>query len=704
MKKFQTDFYNIPVSELSVKQAYAELTQLTDLLKSLDHAYYNNDEPLVDDAVYDKLRQRFNKIESQFPHLKKEDSASQKVGIKPTGGLKKCDHLTPMLSLDNVFNAEEFDKFIKRIQRYLDLKPDVIDNLHFIAEPKIDGLSVNLVYRQGKFVQASTRGDGITGEDVTENIKTLKDLPLELLGDYPDIIEIRGEVYISKQDFLDLNNEQKKNNKRLFANPRNAAAGSLRQLDPEVTRSRPLSLFVYAQGYSDIPVADTHKQLLHKLQKWGFSINSLFRVVKNAHDAELFQKEIDTKRSDIPYDIDGVVYKVNSISLQNRLGFVGRSPRWAVAWKFLANYVITSIEKIDIQVGRTGALTPVAILKPVNIGGVMITRATLHNEEEIRNKDIREHDHVIVERSGDVIPKILKVDDSSYSSRNREPPFQFPTHCPVCGSIAEKPDGEVISRCTGGLTCKAQIKERLIHFCSKKAFNIKGMGEKTVNEFFNMNLITQPADIFHLKDHRKTILEKEGWGECSLNNLLTEVDQRREITLDRFIHALGIRYVGINISRLLANYYNTYDNWKNQMIAACKEGSDERLILNSIEGIGSSISDEIIIFFTEEHNMQTLHDLEKELTIRDIHINSTGILSGKVVVFTGTLSGMSRSEAKHIAEKLGAKVTDSVSQKTDFVIVGQDGGSKMRKAEKLGIKCLSEQEWNKLWEMKTTSS
>ena len=419
MKKFQTDFYNIPVSELSVKQAYTELAQLTDILKSLDHAYYNNDEPLVDDAVYDKLRQRFNKIESQFPHLKKEDSASQKVGIKPTGGLKKCNHLTPMLSLDNVFNAEEFDKFIKRIQRYLDLKPDVIDNLHFIAEPKIDGLSVNMVYRQGKFVQASTRGDGITGEDVTENIKTLKDLPLKLLGDYPDIIEIRGEVYISKQDFLDLNNEQKKNNKRLFANPRNAAAGSLRQLDPEVTRSRPLSLFVYAQGYSDIPVADTHEQLLHKLQKWGFSINSLFRVVKNTHDAELFQKEIDTKRSDIPYDIDGVVYKVNSISLQNRLGFVGRSPRWAVAWKFLANYAITSIEKIDIQVGRTGALTPVAILKPVNIGGVMITRATLHNEEEIRNKDIREHDHVIVERSGDVIPKILKVDDSSYSSRNR---------------------------------------------------------------------------------------------------------------------------------------------------------------------------------------------------------------------------------------------------------------------------------------------
>ena len=695
MQKFQTDFHQIPISELSSEQAQKELSQLANLLKSLDHAYYNQDEPLVEDATYDKLRQRYNKIELLFPQFRQKDSISQKVGIKPTGGLQKCKHLIPMLSLDNVFDIREFEDFIKRIQRYLDLKPKELDDLHFVAEPKIDGLSINLTYKHGKLIQASTRGDGTTGEDVTENVKTLRNLPLTLPENYPDTIEIRGEVYISKQDFFNLNEEQEKNNKRLFANPRNAAAGSLRQLDPEITRSRPLSLFVYAQGYTDKSIADTHEHFLELLQQWGFTVNPLFKVVKNAREAEEFQQSIIHQRSGLPYDIDGVVYKINSVTLQNRLGFIGRSPRWATAWKFPAEQAITRIKKIEIQVGRTGALTPVALLEPVNVGGVIVTRATLHNEDEIIRKDIREHDQVIIQRAGDVIPQILRV-DISCNSQNRAAPFIFPTHCPVCGAIAEKPKNEAVSRCTGGLSCKAQIEERLIHFCSKDAFNIEGMGEKTVLDFFRMDLIEQPADIFRLYQHQQTILKLEGWGELSLKNLLTAIDQHRRISMDHFIYSLGIRRIGLTTAKILARYYTSYTNWKEQMLAARQTGSEERLVLGSIEGIGPAIADEIVAFFTETHNLTTLQDLEKELTIQDVQYQQMGKLAGKTIVFTGTLSSMTRSEAKNIAERLGAKVTSSVSQKTDFVIEGTDGGSKARKAKELGLQCLDEQEWNEL--------
>ncbi len=701
MQKFQTNFYQIPPSKLSFEQAQQELNQLTIFLKKLDQAYYNKDMPLVDDATYDQLRQRFNSIEKNFPQFIRQDSASKTVGVKPTNGLKKSTHLIPMLSLDNIFKVEDFKEFIKRIQRYLGLTPKELKNLHFIAEPKIDGLSINLTYKHGKLIQASTRGDGTTGEDVTENIKTLRNLPLTLSDYFPDTIEIRGEVYISKQDFFSLNEEQEKNNKRLFANPRNAAAGSLRQLDPEITRSRPLSLFVYAQGYSDQPIADTHEHFLHHLQRWGFTVNPLFKVIQNAQEAEKFQQEIIYQRSALPYDIDGVVYKVNSIALQNRLGFIGRSPRWATAWKFPAEQVITRIEKIEIQVGRTGALTPVALLEPINVGGVIVTRATLHNEEEITRKDIREHDKVIVQRAGDVIPQILQVDPSSHSE-NRAQPFQFPTRCPICGSIAEKHQNEVVRRCTGGLTCKAQIEERIIHFCSKEAFNIKSMGKKTVLEFFYLKLIQQPADIFRLHNYHETILKRKGWGEPSLKNLLTAIDQHRKMPLDRFIYALGIRHIGIATAKILARHYSSYHNWKEQMLAARQIGSEERLNLESIEGIGPAIADEIAAFFTEKHNLITLHDLEKELTIQNVQYQQTGKLARKTVVFTGTLSNMTRSEAKNIAERLGAKVTGSISQKTDYVIEGHDGGSKARKARELGLICLNEQDWNKLVQSEET--
>lgn len=695
MNSFQTPFSTITFQDLTLSQAKEELSTLSDYLRQCDDAYYNQDNPVADDATYDQLRRRHKEIETHFPELIEQNSPSQTVGSQPTSGLKKIKHRVPMLSLDNVFNGEEFQEFINRIQRYLDLKPHDLDHLTFVAEPKIDGLSINLTYEKGILTQASTRGDGTVGEDVTANIKTIASLPQQLTGNVPDIMEIRGEVYISKEDFLKLNQEQEQANKRIFANPRNAAAGSLRQLDPEVTRARPLSLFVYAQGYSSQSIADTHDHFLKKLTAWGFDVNPLYQVVKNADEAEKFQQDLMSKRSGLPYDIDGIVYKVNTITLQERLGFIGRSPRWATAWKFPAEQAITRLKKIDIQVGRTGALTPVALLEPINVGGVIVTRATLHNEDEIIRKDVRENDLVILQRAGDVIPQIVGVDPSTLETPRSES-YQFPTDCPVCGAHAEKPVNEVVRRCTGGLTCNAQIEERLIHFCSKDAFDIEGMGNKTVSEFFHEGLIHQPADIFHLQNHQDKILHAEGWAELSLRNLLAAIENKKTISLDRFIYALGIRRIGIATAKVLAKHYTSYTNWVEQMLAARQIGSDERLTLGSIEGIGPAIADELVAFFSESHNQQALKDLNDVLDIQDVETTQEGILVGKVLVFTGTLSTMTRSEAKDIAERLGAKVTSSVSAKTDYVVEGVDGGSKARKAKELNIKCLDEKEWRVL--------
>ncbi|EHD14153.1 putative DNA ligase [Commensalibacter intestini A911] len=695
MNSFQTPFSTIAFQDLTLDQAKEELSTLSDYLHQCDDAYYNQDNPVADDATYDQLRRRHKEIEAHFPELIEQNSPSQTVGSQPTSGLNKIKHRVPMLSLDNVFNGEEFQDFINRIQRYLDLKLHDLEHFTFVAEPKIDGLSINLTYEKGILTQASTRGDGTVGEDVTANIKTIASLPQQLTGNVPDVMEIRGEVYISKENFLKLNQEQEQANKRIFANPRNAAAGSLRQLDPEVTRARPLSLFVYAQGYSSQSIADTHDHFLKKLEAWGFDVNPLYQVVKNADEAEKFQQDLMTKRSGLPYDIDGIVYKVNTIALQNRLGFIGRSPRWATAWKFPAEQAITRLKKIDIQVGRTGALTPVALLEPINVGGVIVTRATLHNEDEIIRKDVRENDLVILQRAGDVIPQIVGVDPSTLETPRSEP-YQFPTHCPVCGAHAEKPANEVVRRCTGGLTCNAQIEERLIHFCSKDAFDIEGMGNKTVSEFFHEGLIHQPADIFHLQNHQEKILHAEGWAELSLKNLLAAIENKKTISLDRFIYALGIRRIGIATAKVLAKHYTSYTNWGEQMLAARQIGSDERLTLGSIEGIGPAIADELVAFFSESHNQQALKDLHDVLNIQDVETTQEGILVGKILVFTGTLSTMTRSEAKDIAERLGAKVTSSVSAKTDYVIEGVDGGSKARKAKELNIKCLDEKEWRAL--------
>lgn len=700
MNYFNTPFYKTPSQDLTEDQAKEELASLSKLLVRLDDAYHNQDAPLIEDAAYDRLRQRYREIEQYFPHLIQENSPASKVGSLPTSNLKKRKHLVPMLSLDNVFNTEEFEDFIKRIQRYLDLTNSEMEALSFVAEPKIDGLSINLIYENGILTQASTRGDGIVGEDVTENVKTIPTLPQKLHGTIPEKIEIRGEVYISKLDFLKLNEEQLEANKRIFANPRNAAAGSLRQLDPDITRKRPLSLFVYAQGYASTPIAKTHNQFLQQLQEWGFTVNPLYQVIKNSKEAEIFQQKMSLQRSSLAYDIDGIVYKVDSIPLQERLGFIGRAPRWATAWKFPAERAITRLKKIEIQVGRTGALTPVAILEPINVGGVLVTRATLHNEEELSRKDVRINDRVIIQRAGDVIPQILKV-DPTYLEETRSEPFQFPTHCPVCGANAEKLKNEVVRRCTGGLTCTAQIEERLIHFCSKDAFDIEGMGNKTVSEFFQAGFIHQPADIFHLQNHQQAILNSDGWAELSFKNLLAAIDSKRTITFDRFIYALGIRRIGLATAKIMARHYGSYINWKKQMLTARQIGSDERLALGSIEGIGPAIADEIVSFFAESHNLKTLDDLAAELTIQEMENQHDGKLSGKVIVFTGSLTTMTRSEAKNIAERLGAKVTSSVSKKTDLVIEGVDGGSNARKAKELGLRCINEAEWRILINLPT---
>ncbi|MBU6426601.1 MAG: NAD-dependent DNA ligase LigA, partial [Rhodospirillales bacterium] len=637
----------------------------------------------ITDAEYDALRREAEAILAAHPEWRDDAKALAQVGGKPASGFKKVIHRTPMLSLDNVFDAEEFAEFIARIRRFLGLKDEALE---FVAEPKMDGLSISLTYEHRQFARAATRGDGTEGEDVTANILTLESLPRELPNDAPDFIEIRGEVYMTKADFLALNASQE----RQFANPRNAAAGSLRQLDPSITAKRKLSLFAYAQGETSKPVAQSHWDYLETLRRWGFAVNPLSRLVKEA-GTETFQAEMGAERAALPYDIDGVVYKVNDLALQNRLGFVGRAPRWAVAWKFPAEKASTVLEDIEIQVGRTGALTPRARLKPVNVGGVLVTYATLHNEDEIARKGVRIGDVVELQRAGDVIPQILGV-----FKRGDGQPYKFPDHCPVCGSLAVRVDDDVVRRCTGGLTCPAQVVERLIHFCSRGAFDIEGMGEKTVREFHDAGLLCGAADIFGLPAHEGEIAKREGWGEVSAAKLSAAIAARREIGLARFIFALGIRRIGENNAKLLARHYGSYAHWKEAMLAARIIGSDARLELGSISGIGPAIAQDLLAFFAEEHNLATLERLEAGVRVQEEHAAAIDSpLAGKVMVFTGTLT-MARPEAKARAEALGAKVTESVSKKTDFVVVGEDAGSKAKKAAELGIEILSEQQFRNL--------
>ncbi len=651
-------------------------------------AYHTKDAPVITDAEYDALRREADALLKAHPEFGDAAEALEEVGAAPAAGFSKIRHSVPMLSLDNAFGSEDFADFCAKIRRFLGLG---MEPLEFVAEPKIDGLSISITYEDRKFLHAATRGDGAQGEDVSQNLLTLKALPRSLPNDAPERIEIRGEIYMTKADFLALNESQE----RKFANPRNAAAGSLRQLDAGITARRTLSLFAYAQGESSLAVATTHWGYLEKLKHWGFSVNPYSRKINEA-GAEDFQKQIGIERAGLPYDIDGVVYKLNDLALQTRLGFVGRAPRWAIAWKFPAERATTTLLDIEIQVGRTGALTPRARLTPVNVGGVLVQHATLHNEDEINRKDIRIGDTVELQRAGDVIPQIIRP-LLELRPKDAEP-FNFPTHCPVCGSIAVRDPDEAVRRCTGGLVCAAQITERLIHFCARGAFDIEGMGDKTVLEFYEAGLLKSPPDIFKLPEHEAEISEREGWGKISAAKLSAAIEARRSIPLPRFIYALGIRRIGENNAKLLARHYGTYENWRASLLAATEIGSEARLELGSISGIGPTIATDLAAFFSEAHNLETLDALAKILTITQAQsaAASSSPLAGKTIVFTGTLETLARPEAKAKAESLGAKVTESVSKKTDLVVVGTDAGSKATKATELGLKILSEAQFREM--------
>jgi DNA ligase (NAD+) len=693
---------DIAVEELTLEQAAEELARLAAEIHKLDVAYHQKDAPLVSDADYDALRRRNVEIEARFPELVREDSPSRKVGAAPAEGFRKVRHSRPMLSLDNAFSDEDVRDFEAKIRRFLGLPAE--EPIAFVAEPKIDGLSISLRYENGRFVQGATRGDGVEGEDVTANLRTVKDLPQTLRGAAPAVLEVRGEVYMARADFFRLNEQRAEaGEKTLFANPRNAAAGSLRQLDPAVTATRPLSLFCYAQGEIGEAVGDTHWEFLQKLRAWGFKVNERSTLCRDASELVAFSHALGTERAGLPYDIDGVVYKVDRLDWQRRLGQVSRSPRWAIAHKFPAEQAVTQLHEIRISVGRTGALTPYAVLEPVTVGGVVVSRATLHNEDEVKRKDFRAGDWVVIQRAGDVIPQVVEV---VRDKRVGDPPeFVPPEICPVCGSHAVKPEGEAIRRCTGGLQCEAQIVERLIHFASRDAFDIEGLGEKNVEFLYKSGRIRSPADIFRLgeretaRDNLLPLKNQMGWGPKSVAKLFDAIEARRRIGLDRFIYALGIRQVGQATARLLALNYHTLINWRAAMeeLAADREGAAWQH-LTSIDQIGPSVAEDLADFFAEPHNLGVLDDLQAQLTVEDFvsNVAADSPVAGKTVVFTGTLISMSRDEAKAQAQSLGAKVAGSVSAKTDYVVAGAEAGSKLTKARDLGVTVLTEEEWKQL--------
>ena len=698
------------VEALTEEEASQELAALSAEIAHHDEAYHKLDAPEISDADYDALVRRNRAIEARFPELIREDSPSRRVGAEAAEGFAKLRHRVPMLSLDNAFGDEDFAGFTASIRRFLRLAD--AEPLEFVGEPKIDGLSVNLLYEHGIFVRGATRGDGSTGEDISGNLLTLKELPRRLKGDAPARIEIRGEVFCEKADFLDFRAAQVKaaeerEHRRargekvgpaitIPVNPRNFAAGSLRQLDAEITAQRPLKLFTYAMGEASEAVAETHAEWLDRLRGWGFRVNPLSELLRDEHEAAAFQKRMAEQRADLSYDIDGVVYKLNRLDWQRRLGFVGRAPRWAIAWKFPAEQATTILRHIEIQVGRTGALTPRAVMEPVGVGGVMVTHASLHNEDEIQRKDVRIGDTVILQRAGDVIPQILGIVPEK---RPKDAvPFAFPTVCPVCKSHAIRPEGEVVRRCTGGLTCPAQTVERLIHFTRRNAMDIEGLGAENIQKLFDEGLVKSPADIFRLHTHAAAMRGWEGWGERKIANLLGAIEGRRRVPLERFIFALGIRRIGESNAKLLARHYHSFAEWREKMLAARVVGSEAREELGSIQGIGPAIATELAEFFAEPHNLKALDALTKEVTPEDVEVIAAegNPFAGKTVVFTGTLEHMSRDEAEAQAERLGAKVTKSVSKKTDFVVVGADAGSKAAKAAELGVKTLTEAEWREM--------
>src|SRR5215468_6781538 len=708
---------SIPVDELTERQARAEHKRLAEEIARHDKLYHEQDAPEISDAEYDKLRQRLKAIEERLPELIDSLSPTQRVAPTPTTAFAKVRHVRPMLSLDNAFTDEELQAFFDRVRRGLeretDLKPDA--EIAFACEPKIDGLSISLRYEDGAFVVGATRGDGTTGEDVTANLHTVKDIPHKLKGKVPKAVDVRGEIYMEREAFREMNKRQEAAGEKSFANPRNAAAGSLRQLDPEITARRPLRFFAYAWGEAEPRSWKTHSEYLKLLKDWGFKVNPLSKLCRTPDQVREFYRQMAIERPSLPYDIDGVVYKIDRIDWQERLGFVSRAPRWAIAHKFPAEQARTRLNGVLISVGRTGALTPVADLEPVNVGGVMVARATLHNADEIERLDVRKGDMVIVQRAGDVIPQILGYVPEERPKGTRK--FQFPTECPCpLKTKVQSAEGGVVRRCTGGLECPFQQVERLRHFVSRNCFDIEGLGGTHIENFWRDGLLKVPGDIFRLPGRAEEIRKREGWGDLSVRNLVAAIEARRTISLDRFINAIGIPMIGEATAKILAQEYGDAGSWLEEMLKAAKERKKRNADtvkkekaaeevgptygrLCNVEQIGVTTADAICSFFTELHTVEVIRDLLKQLTVQPVErrvVAADAKLKDKIVVFTGELSSMTREAAKARAEELGAKVTDSVSKKTSLVVVGENAGSKARKATELGIQTLTEEEWLEL--------
>ena len=713
-----------PIETLTLGEVAAEARRLAAEVARHDELYHGKDAPEISDAAYDALRRRLLALEQAYPELASEASPTRSVGAAPSGTFSEVRHAKPMLSLDNVFSDEDVTDFVGSVRRFLSLGPDT--ELVFTAEPKIDGLSMSLRYEKGRLVTAATRGDGMTGENVTDNIRTIDEIPDDLPSGVPDVIEVRGEVYMRRDDFMALNARMAESGQPPFANPRNSAAGSLRQKNPEVTKSRPLKFFSYAWGETSAPQAGTQFDAVRRLRDWGFQTNDLMERCASLEDMLSHYRRIEAMRAELPYDIDGVVYKVDRLDLQERLGFRSRSPRWATAHKFPAEKATTVLERIDIQVGRTGAMTPVARLTPVTVGGVVVTNATLHNEDYIKGigndgqpiregRDIREGDTVIVQRAGDVIPQILDVVLDKRPADAE--PYRFPHNCPVCGSHAVREEGEAVWRCTGGLVCPAQAMERLRHFVSRNAMDIEGLGEKQIEFFFTTDKAAQriatPADIFTLRARQDSLpdtldgsmrrLDKvEGFGEVSVRKLFAAIDERRRVALSRFLFGLGIRHIGETNAKRLARHFLSFGALRKAAEAARAPegkgdpGNEEWREIVGVNGIGTVVAEALVDFFAEGHNREAVDAL---LAAGVVPLDEKPVgevsspVAGKTIVFTGALERMSRDEAKAMAERLGAKVAGSVSKKTDLVVAGPGAGSKLKQATDLGIEVIDEDAW-----------
>ena len=710
----------------------SKINELKDIILKANEAYYTNDNPILTDAEYDKLKRELRELENKYPEHK--TGILETVGYKVLENFSKIEHKKPMISINDAFEEEDIINFIDKCKRFLN-----IENIELFCEPKIDGLSFNARYENGVFISGATRGDGLIGEDITENIKTIKNFPLKLnIEKAPEILEVRGEIYMSKNDFLILNENNQKNGEKVFANPRNAAAGSLRQLNTSITAKRNLKYFTYALGeYSNDFNINTQEELINTLKSFGFNTTKDVKLCKNIEEIMKYFNYIKEIRHSLDYDIDGVVYKVNNWNLQERLGLVAHRPRWAIAHKFPAEQAITIIRKIDIQVGRTGALTPVARLDPVNVGGVIVSNATLHNKDEIEKKDIREGDEVVIQRAGDVIPQVVSVNKDKRTSESKK--YEFPTTCPICGSVAKSYDDDVVIRCTGGINCSAQVIEGLKHFVSKDAFDIDGLGTKQIEKFYNENRIRTFADIFKLEERENIIKQEydldnnkeidlfssqtfsathtvdisnypklplyysEGFGKKSTENLFAGIQKAKNISLNRFLYALGVRFLGEITAKILAKNYISIHNLLEKLQDASKSDmfgirdNEEYKKFCAIDGIGGKTADAILDYFDDERNIKIIKDLLQFVNVAD-YVNTTinNKLDGKTILFTGTLSNMTRAEAKARAEELGGKVLSGISSKLDILVVGEDAGSKLKKAQELGIRIMSENEWLEL--------